>query len=452
MPGQFRKDRRRGGNTGKDHENDEARLEARAERTAVFGKTKLCKFFILGCCTKGKDCCFAHDQSEMKAIPDLQRTKICKTLINTGACNDPDCKYAHNKEEIREMPVASAQQVKAQADEKPKGYNSQQRVAPNSNMGKQGLPAQNDQAAASQALYFQMQMQQMMFSSPQFQMLMQQQEKAKTQPNAHQFQTPGMAASQLSLHNSLFQQPVQSSNKLDIEKNATIEGIKSHGETPCRKSDAQLGATECAACGNILMPHVKYCSKCGKPTESNYNVKNTFVEVEDPNLVEVRKSAFPKAQTDPSCLLKYEPESPINSPQVGLASEDGLLKASQHGLAGLVPTLSTPMHRVNTWASDLAKVDEEESPREDLDVHPAARAYEHIGASEKRLQDTPFSHIPTQQSELSGIQQQNGTDFSVDQMRVKNTFLEFETKLPQSGMRKVQTAAGGLVALSANDS
>lgn len=73
--------------------------------SAVFGKTKMCKFHILGMCTKGTSCGFAHSQDEMKSLPDLSCTKFCKALINTGSCSDPLCKYAHNKEELR----ASAQ-------------------------------------------------------------------------------------------------------------------------------------------------------------------------------------------------------------------------------------------------------------------------------------------------------------------------------------------------------
>lgn len=77
----------------------------RADRTEVFGKTKLCKFHILGVCSKGEgECNFAHDSTEMNTLPDLSRTKICKTLINTGKCEEPDCKYAHSREELRNMP------------------------------------------------------------------------------------------------------------------------------------------------------------------------------------------------------------------------------------------------------------------------------------------------------------------------------------------------------------
>jgi len=77
---------------------------SREERTQVFSRTKMCKFHILGVCTKGEDCHFAHIRDDLELLPDLYRTKLCKTLINTGKCDDPNCQYAHNKEEMRCVP------------------------------------------------------------------------------------------------------------------------------------------------------------------------------------------------------------------------------------------------------------------------------------------------------------------------------------------------------------
>lgn len=75
-----------------------------AGRTEVFEKTKMCKFFILGCCTRGDACHFAHDKDQLSNLPDLFRTKLCRSLINTGRCDNEDCKYAHSKEELRVVP------------------------------------------------------------------------------------------------------------------------------------------------------------------------------------------------------------------------------------------------------------------------------------------------------------------------------------------------------------
>ncbi|CAK0911709.1 unnamed protein product, partial [Prorocentrum cordatum] len=73
-------------------------------RTKVFEKTKMCKFFILGCCTRGDACQFAHDKEHLANLPDLFRTKLCRSLINTGRCDNEDCRYAHSKEELRVVP------------------------------------------------------------------------------------------------------------------------------------------------------------------------------------------------------------------------------------------------------------------------------------------------------------------------------------------------------------
>lgn len=78
----------------------------RSDRVAVFGKTKLCKFHVLGVCSKGTACNFAHEQNQLNHLPDLAKTRICKTLISTGQCSNPDCLYAHSKDELRDMPPA----------------------------------------------------------------------------------------------------------------------------------------------------------------------------------------------------------------------------------------------------------------------------------------------------------------------------------------------------------
>eukprot|EP00435_Cladocopium_sp_Y103_P018073 s735_g4.t1 len=87
-------------------EVDETSVEAqeRAQRTVIFSKTKMCKFHILGACTKGAACKFAHQKEELQELPDLACTKLCKMLISTGSCDDPDCRYAHNRSELKEIP------------------------------------------------------------------------------------------------------------------------------------------------------------------------------------------------------------------------------------------------------------------------------------------------------------------------------------------------------------
>jgi len=76
-------------------------IEDKTSRLCQFSKTKMCKFFVLGKCTKGTQCPFAHDSDEIRRLPDLRCTKLCKMLIQTGQCTNPSCSYAHSKEELR---------------------------------------------------------------------------------------------------------------------------------------------------------------------------------------------------------------------------------------------------------------------------------------------------------------------------------------------------------------
>eukprot|EP00930_Biecheleria_cincta_P019467 TRINITY_DN1484_c0_g2_i1.p1 TRINITY_DN1484_c0_g2~~TRINITY_DN1484_c0_g2_i1.p1 ORF type:complete len:238 (-),score=42.52 TRINITY_DN1484_c0_g2_i1:577-1290(-) len=72
----------------------------------LFSKTKMCKFHRAGKCSKGTQCPWAHDPSELQTAPDLRCTKLCKELISTGRCTTADCRFAHSKEEWRTVPRA----------------------------------------------------------------------------------------------------------------------------------------------------------------------------------------------------------------------------------------------------------------------------------------------------------------------------------------------------------
>jgi len=72
-----------------------------SSRRCQFTKTKLCKFHVLGKCTKGTQCPFAHDGLDLRNLPDLRCTKLCKTLVQTGRCTSRNCLYAHTKDELR---------------------------------------------------------------------------------------------------------------------------------------------------------------------------------------------------------------------------------------------------------------------------------------------------------------------------------------------------------------
>lgn len=72
-----------------------------AQRVRQFSKTKLCKFELMGMCTKGTSCPFAHGQTDMRPLPDLRCTKLCASVLQTGQCTRADCTFAHSKEELR---------------------------------------------------------------------------------------------------------------------------------------------------------------------------------------------------------------------------------------------------------------------------------------------------------------------------------------------------------------
>lgn len=71
------------------------------DRLKQFEKTKMCKFHVLGQCSRGSACRYAHDSVEIKPLPDLVCTKLCPLLVSLGSCNQPGCRYAHHREELR---------------------------------------------------------------------------------------------------------------------------------------------------------------------------------------------------------------------------------------------------------------------------------------------------------------------------------------------------------------
>lgn len=68
-------------------------------------KTEMCKFYPKGKCTRGEECNFAHDPSELKVKPDLLKTRLCRSFIKSGFCRSAaDCKFAHGLHELNAMP------------------------------------------------------------------------------------------------------------------------------------------------------------------------------------------------------------------------------------------------------------------------------------------------------------------------------------------------------------
>lgn len=98
-----------------------SQVPADRPQSDIFAKTKMCKFYLLGICSKGEACMYAHAKEELLPIPDLFRTKLCKILISTGSCNDADCKFAHNKEQLRLTSIVAPRRARPEASQSSKG-------------------------------------------------------------------------------------------------------------------------------------------------------------------------------------------------------------------------------------------------------------------------------------------------------------------------------------------
>jgi len=69
--------------------------------SSLLVKTRLCKFFARGECSRGGGCSFAHGRSELRAQPDFWRSQQCFDFVKHGTCAyGMDCRYAHSVEEL----------------------------------------------------------------------------------------------------------------------------------------------------------------------------------------------------------------------------------------------------------------------------------------------------------------------------------------------------------------
>jgi len=437
------------------------RASVRAERVAVFGKTKMCKFFILGVCTKGSECAFAHDPAEMMPVPDLSRTKICKSLINTGSCEDPDCKYAHNKDELRNVPgvllmpkgipsTATTSSTRQQASSHGGGTRDQKtKPKPKLNESTAGQPpifaGQRPQTVpAAQTVDMQAMMSGMAMHLAQMQMMV----AAQSQDTSAKTRAKAAATSSPFLYNALF--PAYDGQQQDPRRAAVKQG-KAPGSRST--SNKQLGSRPTPneeAMGSVP-----------------YDVKNTFIDVP---LASTNSSiGMRNVQSAAACLYAMDGEDtpqqvaedesapyfPDFAPALPpFSMSDTVLEPSSLG-----PLKSMP--RLNTCGSDLDALAEEETDDPDvsdsafssvpfsMQVSDVSSSY---SRSEKRLQDTPF--VDAQEAEVraragSSDESRGGEDMSsITSISVKNTFIEFKQKPEWSMLRQVQSAAGGLDLLS----
>ena len=73
-----------------------------AKRLEVHKKTRLCKFFAVGACTRGSSCAFAHGSCQLRDQPDFSKTRLCADFVELGKCSAGlACKFAHSKSELR---------------------------------------------------------------------------------------------------------------------------------------------------------------------------------------------------------------------------------------------------------------------------------------------------------------------------------------------------------------
>jgi hypothetical protein len=357
----------------------------------------------------------------MNPIPDLSRTKICKTLINTGMCTDENCKYAHNKDELRDVAPGD---ITDDSSGRQRCTNvTGNAVEAGSSFPTAARPGGAEDAVAAQTM---LQMQQWMCMM-QYAMMSRQPEGVHGNAMSYPEMQPQQATAPF-LYNALFEEthsdcpdakappPTPSKSKI-----AVAPSSYSWDKSATWQQDVP---TKCV-CGNILAVGIKYCPKCGISClalkAQRYDVKNTFVEI--PDELGAKKLGVRNVQSASATLNSYLDDSPMTTPSGDVT------------MGGTLGVSCRLIKKVSTWASDLDTL-AEEPPKEPDDA-----------LREKRLQDTPlsagfavcdeaFPADTTTSSPEEGIHLEN--------MRVKNTFLEFKTDEAPTGMRMVQTAAGRL--------
>jgi len=69
---------------------------------AIFRKTKMCKFHMVGRCMRNGACAFAHSAAELEPLPVFHFTKMCPEFSETGSCaRGAACTFAHKASELR---------------------------------------------------------------------------------------------------------------------------------------------------------------------------------------------------------------------------------------------------------------------------------------------------------------------------------------------------------------
>lgn len=79
-------------------------MQQQMENKTPLWKTQMCKFAQSGKCAKADKCPYAHNESELNAMPDFSMSSMCPNMEAPGlVCNNPKCRYAHKFDELRKV-------------------------------------------------------------------------------------------------------------------------------------------------------------------------------------------------------------------------------------------------------------------------------------------------------------------------------------------------------------
>lgn len=79
-------------------------MQQQNETKTPLWKTRMCTFAQMGKCAKADKCPYAHNESELNAMPDFSMSSMCPNIEVPGvACNNPKCRYAHKFDELRKV-------------------------------------------------------------------------------------------------------------------------------------------------------------------------------------------------------------------------------------------------------------------------------------------------------------------------------------------------------------
>jgi len=67
-------------------------------------KTKLCKAFADGLCTRGDDCVFAHGEVQLRVTDGIYKTQMCHFFERGRCLKGERCNHAHGPEDLRRPP------------------------------------------------------------------------------------------------------------------------------------------------------------------------------------------------------------------------------------------------------------------------------------------------------------------------------------------------------------